>query len=811
MGTLLLTVYFCIFEIFGYYGTIGVSYTDCFTWLDVQKVAYDGTQTDIVTSCASINNNYVPFTLCNNYESPGNNSIIKADIAANSRIFIGLTDGYHTNNYQWMSDGTSSLSWESKSPLILQNDNDTNKACVVMTATTNGKKTWIKHNTDTSQYLVCEILGNNCRNNYVKKAIPNSIKSLCYKSTQTTSPKYRDDECSTFVGKVAPFSKYSSYLEEISEEITKSTNDSEIRFSLAEGTYSYSYEKNVTFERVPCSFRSGDYFYCMKPKPNFKEKTSYHGCYSLPKDEAKMNLSFTSIHMQIRFCVSHCRGLKKSYSGIRDQECYCLDSPFPSSLPESSDICHFSCPGHPSQTCGGSNSISVYNNGYFKSFSSSCGDYYKFGFYPPPGKPLPIELRNGSSTCSVEKMFPSTTVDVVCPEGFFRSNQTCFYFDAVNSVKSNEAQRLCHLRQADLASINNSVDLKFIQMTVRQPYSFSKLDSWYLGAYYSSSNRLWIWRDGTSFRHFISPTNKYDPACLRYNLRKGHLLTETIEVEDCNSTSNIGFVCKHNPTFIGFKPMMEKSLKISFKSSTMTVTTCVQLCLSSKPQFAQVLNDKCSCYSDADETSHYFNCSEPIACPGNAGQICGCDSNNASTYSTDIHATPRYKNCSDLKINGVSTNGIYFTDNVTEFCNFLVEPNCSSLSNDYISYRGNCYCLFSKDNQTALDAQNSCWAQSSILAVPTDEDQLNFLNHLILKYSTQRSHWIGVSRNYETVAPESSMEINGSCRLLKNGKIHFESCGSSLYPFICQHENFPRIYITNCGMIESNKILQNLK
>lgn len=63
------------------------------------------------------------------------------------------------------------------------------------------------------------------------------------------------------------------------------------------------------------------------------------------------------------------------------------------------------------------------------------------------------------------------------------------------------------------------------------------------------------------------------------------------------------------------------------------ISNCAQLCTIRSSHMA-VLNDTCTCflsvhYASINTISDAFNCTSEILCPGNSGQICGCDGKSA--------------------------------------------------------------------------------------------------------------------------------------------------------------------------------------
>ncbi|MCJ1459416.1 hypothetical protein MMC28_009794 [Mycoblastus sanguinarius] len=110
----------------------------------------------------------------------------------------------------------------------------------------------------------------------------------------------------------------------------------------------------------------------------------YAGCYTDPSSPRALPFSPAGLdtqNMTVEICVAECKGNGYRYAGLEYYgECFCGDSIAGASTTESA--CTYPCTGNKSETCGGSDILSVYMDPTFPpTDDSTISDYSPEGCY----------------------------------------------------------------------------------------------------------------------------------------------------------------------------------------------------------------------------------------------------------------------------------------------------------------------------------------------------------------------------------------------------------------------------------------------
>lgn len=109
----------------------------------------------------------------------------------------------------------------------------------------------------------------------------------------------------------------------------------------------------------------------------------YSGCFQDPTSQPALDYrsSLPSNNMTVELCVAECKGNGYRYAGLEYYgECFCGDSVNGPQLPESS--CTYPCSGNTSETCGGFDILSVWQDPTFEPVdNSTISDYVAVGCY----------------------------------------------------------------------------------------------------------------------------------------------------------------------------------------------------------------------------------------------------------------------------------------------------------------------------------------------------------------------------------------------------------------------------------------------
>ncbi|KAI1853724.1 hypothetical protein JX266_001708 [Neoarthrinium moseri] len=89
----------------------------------------------------------------------------------------------------------------------------------------------------------------------------------------------------------------------------------------------------------------------------------YNGCYSEINGRLLNKDSYANSTVSVDQCAAYCQAKNYAFAGMEYAgECYCGNIPPPKTLAADEKSCNMPCKGNPSQTCGGSSRISVWNN-----------------------------------------------------------------------------------------------------------------------------------------------------------------------------------------------------------------------------------------------------------------------------------------------------------------------------------------------------------------------------------------------------------------------------------------------------------------
>ncbi|KAK6075662.1 WSC domain-containing protein [Seiridium cupressi] len=90
---------------------------------------------------------------------------------------------------------------------------------------------------------------------------------------------------------------------------------------------------------------------------------TYNGCYSEVSGRLLNNASYANSSVTVDQCAAYCQAGNYAFIGLEySGECYCGNTPPPKSQAAAESSCNMPCKGNPSEICGGSSRVSVYNN-----------------------------------------------------------------------------------------------------------------------------------------------------------------------------------------------------------------------------------------------------------------------------------------------------------------------------------------------------------------------------------------------------------------------------------------------------------------
>ncbi|CAJ2506776.1 Uu.00g079620.m01.CDS01 [Anthostomella pinea] len=104
-----------------------------------------------------------------------------------------------------------------------------------------------------------------------------------------------------------------------------------------------------------------------KPVPAVANGTaSYVGCYTEISGRTLDKASYSSDTMSVDSCASFCQSKNYALFGVEyAQQCYCSNTIKSPSAVSAESQCSMACKGDPTQTCGGSSKLSIWNNTLF--------------------------------------------------------------------------------------------------------------------------------------------------------------------------------------------------------------------------------------------------------------------------------------------------------------------------------------------------------------------------------------------------------------------------------------------------------------